>query len=149
MSSDLLQAVDSGEVGVLVLLDLSAAFDTVDHNILLRRLSETCGLSGVVLEWFTSYLTGRTQYIRHNGIKLSVVDQDCVPQGSVLGPLLFTLYTADVALLAYRHGLNIHCMLMIHRYTARANPDNVQSYRVVCLPAWMMCARGCSQIVCN
>ena len=59
-----LQAVDRGDVAVLVLLDLSAAFDTVDHEVLLQRLSETFGVTDVAHIWFRSYLSGRTQYVR-------------------------------------------------------------------------------------
>ena len=62
--SDLLQAADGGECGVLVLLDLSPAFDTVDHAILLERLEPSFGLSGSVLNWYRSYLLDRTQYVR-------------------------------------------------------------------------------------
>ena len=59
--SDIMTAVDGGDVAALVLLDLSAAFDTVDHNILCRRLQTSFGLTGSVLRWFTTYLHGRTQ----------------------------------------------------------------------------------------
>jgi len=62
--ADILLALDSGNLAVLTQLDLSAAFDSVDHNILLRRLQTTYGLGGVVMNWFRSYLNGRTQYVR-------------------------------------------------------------------------------------
>jgi len=62
--SDLLEAVDSGDVSVLVILDRSAAFDTVDHGILCRRLQVAFGLDGPVLAWFHSYLHGRSQCVR-------------------------------------------------------------------------------------
>jgi len=58
-----LEAVDSGDVAALVLLDLSTAFDTVDHGILCRRLQVTFGLDGPVLAWFHSYLHGRSQCV--------------------------------------------------------------------------------------
>ena len=61
---DILRAVDSGDLAVLTLLDLSAAFDTVDHATLLRRLATSYGLGGSAINWFKSYLEGRTQYIR-------------------------------------------------------------------------------------
>ena len=95
--SDLLEAVDDGDIAALALLDLSAAFDTVDHSILCKRLRLTFGLDGQVLEWFRSYLHGRSQYVRRGMLKsLSVLLVCEVPQGSVLGPILFILYTAEL-----------------------------------------------------
>ena len=61
--SDILLALDSGSLALLTLLDLSAAFDSVDHVTLLSRLHKSYGLDDVVLSWFSSYLTGRTQYM--------------------------------------------------------------------------------------
>ena len=62
--ADILLALDAGNLAVLTLLDLSAAFDSVDHDILLHRLQRLYGLGGVVLGWFRSYSNGRTQYVR-------------------------------------------------------------------------------------
>ena len=67
VKNDLLLNMDKGHVSLLVLLDLSAAFDTVDHDILLRRLREKLGLTGTALTWFSSYLTGRQQKVSMNG----------------------------------------------------------------------------------
>jgi len=75
--SDLLEAVDKGDVAALALLDLSAAFDTVDHDILCRRLELTFGLNGPVLFWFQSYLRGRSQYIRRGMQRSSSVQLVC------------------------------------------------------------------------
>jgi len=95
--SDLLEALDRGEVGVLLLLDLSAAFDTVDHETLLRRLELTFGVSGNALSWLASYLSGREYFVRL-GADCSEVLQllTGMPQGSVLGPLFFIMYTIHV-----------------------------------------------------
>ena len=91
--NDLLLASDSGQVSLLALLDLSAAFDTLDHNILIKRLSHTFGFSGCVLSWLKSYITGRTQSVVIDGSSSARSDlQYGVPQGSVLGPMLFTMY---------------------------------------------------------
>jgi len=68
--ADILRALDNGDVAVLTLLDLSAAFDTVDHVLLLRRLETSYGIGGYALRWFMSYLSGCTQYFRR-GMSLS------------------------------------------------------------------------------
>ena len=82
---------------MLTLLDLSAAFDTVDHPILLRRLTTSYGFNGVVHMWSSSYLANRTQYVRCPGSRSTPLLVLCgVPQRSVLGLLLFLLYTADL-----------------------------------------------------
>uniref|UniRef100_A0A4W3GKP6 Reverse transcriptase domain-containing protein n=1 Tax=Callorhinchus milii TaxID=7868 RepID=A0A4W3GKP6_CALMI len=88
VTNDILTICDQGSLCLLVLLDLSAAFDTVDHSILLHRLSSHLNLQGTVLEWFRSYLSHRLHY--------------------VLGPLLFTLYMLPLGDIICRHGVNSH-----------------------------------------
>ena len=101
--------MDAGSVTLLGLLDLSAAFDTVDHDILLRRLQTTFGVSGSALAWVTSFLSGRTQEVVFSG-KHSATGQllSGVPQGSVLGPLLFLVYTAELFQIIMNHGFRAH-----------------------------------------
>ena len=107
--NDLLQAVDQKGGAILVMLDLSAAFDTIDHAVLLQALESQCGITGTVLRWFTSYLCDREQAVKIGQTVsdfLSVVFG--VPQGSVLGPIIFTLYTSPLGNIIKRHGLTYH-----------------------------------------
>jgi len=108
------------------LLDLSAAFDSVDHATLLCRLQKSSyGLCGSVLGWFTSYLSGRSQYVRTSATSStpSAVLYG-VPQGSVLGPILFVLYSADVLQLVRDHNLIPH-----------AFADDTQTILGTCCPS--------------
>ena len=89
VTNDLLCTIDNQQAVILILLDLSAAFDTVDHNILLQRLHEEIGVCWVPLQWFESYLTGRKQAIASNKTSSSECDLIYgVPHGSVLGPIM-------------------------------------------------------------
>ena len=88
---------------------MSAAFDTVDHAILLNRLSVSYGLSSSALAWFSTFVTGRTQSVRLGGsVSPKTQVRFGIPQGSVLGPILYVLYTADVAKLVESLWLSVH-----------------------------------------
>ena len=101
--------MDDGRVTALTLLDLSAAFDTIDHTILLSRLGDWFGVSGKALDWFKSYLTFRSQRIKLGNCLSSRSDLSFgVPRGSVLGPLLFTLYTTPLSSLVSGHAIPHH-----------------------------------------
>ena len=92
----------------MVLLDLSAAFDTVNHVHLLSIL-ETSGITGTSLAWFKSYLSSRTQRIYINGHTSDSRQINCgVPQGSILGPILFTLYTSSLGNLIHNCNIKYH-----------------------------------------
>src|SRR6218665_2574952 len=132
--SDILLAIDSGNFSLLSLMDLSAAFDTVDHDILLQRLHLSFGLSSTVLEWMTSYLTDRQQCVRHAGSSSTTTILTCgVPQGSVLGPILLLLCTADLLTIIAKHGLQGHLYAddsQIYGF-CRPNSTDVQHLRSV------------------
>ena len=99
---------DSGYV-ILLLLDLSAAFDTVDHTILLNRLDTVFGIKGKALEWFRSYLRGRTPFVQIGNDSSNHHELSCgVPQGRALGPILYLLYTAPLADIIKHRNLNYH-----------------------------------------
>ena len=93
VQNDILRNVDNQRVTILLLLDLSAAFDTVSHRILLHRLRERIGVQRNALKWFESYIEDRKQDVCINGVisenrKLKFG----IPQGSVLGPVLYSIY---------------------------------------------------------
>ena len=116
-------------VAALVLLDLSAAFDTVDHNFLLRRLRSTYGFNGAVLKWFQSYLHGQPQYVRRGSLRSASTSLFCgVPQGLVLGPILFILYTADMIALTDQHSLHGHLNADDTQTYGSCWPDDVQDF---------------------
>ena len=107
--SDLLLAMDDHKASLVVFLNLSAAFDTIDHTILVNRLLNDYGLSGKALDWLESYLTDRYQsvHIKDNPSEYTKYNFG-VPQGSVLGPLLFSYYTKPIRAMAAKHNLKIH-----------------------------------------
>ncbi len=106
---NLLFRSDNKLVSVVSFLDLSAAFDTIDHDILLDRLRTTFGIHQTALNWFSSYLSDRQISVKINSaVSKTVSLQFGVPQGSVLGPILFTLYTQPLSNFIHRHLFDYH-----------------------------------------
>ena len=109
VQSDILTALDSGSGAVLLMLDLSAAFDTIDHGILLSRLNSLYGISGDALDWFKSYLSNRVQRVIIGDTVSECKNLNFgVPQGSVLGPKIYCMYTKPISDIIAGHGLSHH-----------------------------------------
>ena len=109
ITSDILSALDDGKISLLAFLDLSSAFDCVDHTILSECLHTSFGVSGPPLDWFDSFLHGREVRVSLPSSSSPFVSlQSGVPQGSVLGPLLFSLYTCSIVPLVHDHSLHVH-----------------------------------------
>ena len=100
VKGDIMQHLSNRQGVFLVLVDLSAAFDTVNHKILLKRLATDLGVGGTVLKWFESYLTGRTTRVCIDGtFSKSHPLNYGVPQGSLVGPTCFSIYTSRIGLI--------------------------------------------------
>ena len=102
--NDLLLSLSKGNISVLALLDFSSAFDTIDHPIVVHRLHTDIGFTDTVLQWFSSYLTDRTHYVSlSNHCSAFTTVHSGVPQGSVLGPMLFTMYIKPLSAIIDSH----------------------------------------------
>ena len=115
VKTDIIQAVNDQEVVCLVLLDLSAAFDTVSHDLLLNHLHHCFGIGETVLQWVRSYLSNRIQKVvidakedQLQGASKPVMLKQGVPQGLVLGPILFSLYLSPLGDICCKHNVNFH-----------------------------------------
>jgi len=108
--SDICAALDEGSMAVLIMLDLSAAFDTIDHNVLLTRLYNSLGIRGIAHRWISSYLKGRTQSVVIKNCHSKPKELPfCIPQGSVLGPKFYCKYCRPLGRIAANFGLCYHC----------------------------------------
>ena len=110
VKNDILLNMNRQHVTLLVLLDLRAAFDTIDHGILLERLRSAFGVRDTALSWIASYLSSRTEQVSIDGTLSIKFNLECgVPQGSCLGPLLFLVYASKIFEIVDKYNLEIHC----------------------------------------
>ena len=132
-----------------MLLHLWAAFDTVDHAILLSRLSKRFGINGSGLQWFQSYLSHRAQFVKVNGLSSDhhFLQLD-VPQGSVLELLLYSIYTPSLGDITRSHGLNFHFyaddtqLHITFKSSSLLDRDSSISSLTACvnnIDSWMLC----------
>ena len=129
IQDDINRGLDAGVGSLLFLLNLSAAFDIIDHTTLLERLEAVAGIRGAALAWLRSYLHDRTQNVIINGVRSTTVDLSIgVPQGSVLGPLLFLVYVIPLRSAIRHHpGVLHHGYADDHQLYTQFNQRDVDS----------------------
>jgi hypothetical protein len=124
--NDVYGACDRYEISILAMLDMNVAFDTVDHELLLEKL-KCFGFDGEILEWLRTYLTGRSHSTTVEGSTSEPLSLPMgVPQGSVLGPLLFTIYISDLQEPMQRCGIKYHVYADDIQLLTHVKPQNSQ-----------------------
>ena len=122
----LLLSLSKGKISVLALHDFSSAFDTFDHNILVHRLHNDLGFTDAVLQWFSSYLTDRTHYVSlSNHCSAFAPVHSGVPQGSVLGTMLFTMHIKPLSAIIDSHSIIHHSFAYDLQLRIFAPPDEI------------------------
>ena len=124
--NDLFLSLNKGNISILALLDFSSAFDTIDHPILVHRLHTDFGFTDTVLQWFSSYQTDRTHYVSlSNHCSAFTHVHSGVLQGSVLGPMLFTMYTKPLSGIIDSHSIIHHSFADDLQLQMSASPDRI------------------------
>ena len=108
VKTDIISALDCQEVACLILLDLSAAFNTIDYSILLQQLQQHFAVSSISLEWFCSYPTNIGNILSDGCKSAPMPLRSAIPQGLVPGPILFMLYTVLLGDICHRNGIEFH-----------------------------------------
>ena len=123
---DVFLSLNKGNISVLALLDFSSAFDTIDHTILVHRHHTDFGFTDTVLQWFSSYLTDRTHYVSlSNHCSDFAPVHTGVPQGSVLGPILFTMYIRPLSAIIDSYSIIHHSFADDFQLQMSAYPDRI------------------------
>ena len=142
VQADILHNMEQQWLTLLVLIDLSAAFDTVDHPILFQCLEEQFGFHDSVLSWYKSYLSNRKQCIILNGMRSNIFHLPFrVPQGSCLGPVLFTQYASSLFGIFNKHSICAHAYADDHQLYTDFSPNQVSLNEAV------TCMESCLQDV--
>ena len=132
LTDDVIADADKNNIVAMLLLDLSAAFDAIDHSMLLNKLKDVYGLKDSALKWFQTYLSNRSFSVRINESNSSIeIILYGVPQGSILGPILFVLYTKELSAIALKYNINLRLYADDSTVYVKLDPKNMDEIHAV------------------